>query len=154
MNLENYLNDLVRDGYLKQEKIGLDQIKKLLQKSYQNLKAAYKIFSIAEEEAAFSVAYNAMIQLARALIYLKGYRPTDGSQHVTTITVAGEILGPEFKILIEGFSNMRRKRNELIYNPRHPLGIQEVRKALLTAKEFYVKVRQYLENIDPQLKLF
>ena len=58
----------------------------------KNISASEKNFAI-DEEACYTLAYNAMLKIARALVFLQGYRPYDGQQHKTTIEVAGELLG-------------------------------------------------------------
>ncbi len=95
-----------------------------------------------------------MLQLARAIIYLHGYRPDDGQQHKTTIEAAGKILGQNFNDLIYRFDKMRKKRNQFIYEPALPLNREETISALKTAIAFYHQVKQYLERVEPQLKLF
>jgi len=42
------------------------------------------------------MAYNSMIKVARAVLFLHNLRPANGQQHKTTIEVAGKILGKEF----------------------------------------------------------
>jgi len=153
MSLENYLNDLVERGLLKREVIGIDQIKAFIKSAKRNLSVAEKIFEI-DEEACFSMAYSSMLKIARALVYLNGHRPDDGAQHKTTIEVAGRILGTDFTLLIDKFDRMRKKRNEFTYDPLIPLGKEETKNALNTAKEFYNKVKEFLMSKEPQLRLF
>ncbi len=153
MNLSDYLNRLLERGLLKKERIGLDQVKALLSAADRNLAAAKKTFSI-DEETCFQMAYNAMLKTARALLFLHGLRPDDGQQHKTTIEAAGAILGDEFTALMTKFDRMRRKRNRLTYEPVYPPDKKETKEALAVAEEFLGKVKIYLQNIDPQQKLF
>ena len=95
MNLKNYLENLAVKGLLKKEEIGQDQIKALIINAKRNLSAARKNLDI-DEETAYTMAYSAMLKVARALIFIQGFRPDDGQQHKTTIDVAGKILGPDF----------------------------------------------------------
>lgn len=151
--LENYFKSLESKGLLKKEKIGMDQVKTLLLSASRNISASEKNLSI-DEEACYTLAYNAMIKIARALVFLQGYRPSDGHQHKTTIEVAGEILGKEFRNLIEMFDRMRKKRNQFTYDPMLPLSLTEAKTALKTADDFYERVRNFLDKKYPQLKLF
>ncbi len=48
----------------------------------------------------------------------------------------------------------RVKRNECLYDPRGLIGKNEAEAIHQTAKEFWGKVRTYLEKENPQLKLF
>ncbi len=153
MSLESYLDSLIEAGLLKKEKVGVDQIKALIQSAKKNLSVAEKIFEI-DEEACFSMAYNSMLKVARALVYLKSCRPDDGAQHKTTVEVAGKILGRDFTFLIDKFDRMRKKRNEFTYDPLVPLSKEESKNAMETAKEFYKKVKEFLSDKDSQLKLF
>ena len=112
-NLKHYLKKLESEGFLRKEKIGTDQVRALLMSALNNITASEKTLTI-DEEACYTMAYNAMLKTARALVFLNGYRPSDGRQHMTTIEVAGEILGKEFSDLIHMFDKMRRKRNQFI----------------------------------------
>lgn len=152
-NLENYLKRLESAGLLKKERIGIDQIRALLMSASKNIIASEKNLSI-DEEACYTLAYNAMLKAARALVFLQGYRPHDGQQHKTTIEVAGEILGKEFSELVEMFDKMRKKRNQFTYDPMLPLSLTEAKTALKTADDFYKRVRNFLDKKYPQLKLF
>ena len=95
-----------------------------------------------------------MLKTARALVFLQNYRPSDGRQHMTTIEVAGKILGKEFSGLIQMFDKMRKKRNQFTYEPMLPLSMTEAKNALKTAKKFHNKVRKFIDDKYPQLNLF
>lgn len=151
--LERYLTKLESEGFLKKEKIGIDQIKALLMSAAKNIIASEKNLSI-DEEACYTLAYNAMLKTARALVFLQNYRPSDGRQHMTTIEVAGKILGNEFRDLINIFNMMRKKRNQFTYDPMLPLSLTEAKNALKTARKFHEKVRNFLDDKYPQLNLF
>ena len=97
--LELYLTKLESEGFLKKEKIGIDQVRALLMSAAKNIIASEKNLSI-DEEACYTLAYNATLRTARALVFLQSYRPSDGRQHMTTIEVAGTILGSEFRDVV------------------------------------------------------
>lgn len=152
-NLEHFLKKLESESFLKKEKIGVDQVRALLMSAAKNVTAPEKNLSI-DEETCYTLAYNAMLKIARALVFLQGYRPSDGRQHMTTIEVAGKILGEKFSELIQMFDKMRRKRNQFTYDPMLPLSLTEARNALKTAKKFHDIVRKFLNDNYPQLNLF
>jgi len=153
VDLENYLNSLERKEFLRRENIGNDQIKALLLSASKNIAASEKNISI-DEEACYTLAYTAMIKIARAVIFLHGYRPSDGQQHRTTIEAAGKILGSGFEDLIVIFDKMRKKRNQFTYEPMLPLSLTEAKNALKTAGIFHKKVKSFLNKKYPQLELF
>ncbi len=138
---------------LKKENIGLEQIKALVASAEKNLAAAKKNLTI-DEETCYTMAYSAMLKIARALIFLKGFRPDDGQQHKTTVDVAARILGQEFNDLIDSFDQMRRKRNDFTYNPLAPVSKAEAGNALSNAENFFQKVKNFIVQKDPQGKLF
>jgi uncharacterized protein (UPF0332 family) len=153
MNSEKYFSELIKRGLLKKEKIEIDQVRALLSSSAKNLNASRETLEI-DEETCFAMAYTAMLKIARAVLFLHGFRPADGQQHKTTIDVAGRLLGNDFKNLIEKFDKMRRKRNQFTYDPLLPLTEQETKEALRTAEKFSAETRKRLEKTDPQGKLF
>lgn len=153
MSLKDGLNNLIKKGFLKEENIGLDQIKVLLVTARKNLIAAKKNLAI-DEETCYTMAYNAMLKIARAVILLKGLRPAGSQQHKVTAYAAGQILSGDFKWLIEKFDKMRKKRNQFIYEPSLPLSKEEAIRAIKTAEEFYNKVRDFLKQTNPQTELF
>lgn len=152
-NLEDYLKKLRADGFLRKEEIGTDQVRALLISAAKNIAASEKNIRI-DEEACYTLAYNAMLKTARALVFLQNHRPSDGRQHMTTIEVAGAMLGEEFSELILMFDKMRKKRNQFTYEPLLPLSMTEAKNALKTAKRFHNKVRKFLALRYPQLDLF
>lgn len=153
MSLNDYLDKLINQGFLKREDIGFDQIRALLESARKNLSAARKNLTI-DEETCYTMAYRAMLKVARALLFLHGLRPEDGQQHKTTVEITGKILSKDFNNLIDGFDKMRKKRNKFTYDPLIPLSQSEANSALETAEEFCKKVETFLKQINPQLELF
>lgn len=153
MNSKQLVDSFIKKGQLKREQIGLDQIRALIKSSEKNISAARKIISI-DEEASFTMAYNSMLKLARAVLFANNFRPDDGQQHKTTIEVAGIILGLEFCNLVDIFDKMRKKRNQFTYDPMTPVSKIEAKNALKTSEEFFKKVRKNLQRNDPQKRLF
>lgn len=151
--LENYFKKLGTKGFLKKEKICTDQVRALLISASKNIIASEKNLSI-DEEGCYTLAYNAMLKIARAIVFLQGYRLSDGQQRKTTIEVAGEIFGKEFSEIISMFDKMRKKRNQFTYDPMLPLSLTETKYALKTAHDFYKKVKLFLNKKYSQLDLF
>jgi len=77
-SLEKYLKNLESKGFIKKERIGIDQVKALLTSASKNITASEKNLSI-DEEACYTLAYNAMLKLARALVFLQGIGHTTDS---------------------------------------------------------------------------
>jgi len=95
-----------------------------------------------------------LLQIGRIIILLDGYKPDDGEQHKTTFVVAGEILGKEYQYLINKLQKYRVKRNVCIYEPKDLVSKSDVEAIYRTSREFWNRVRLFLQKKNPQLKLF
>ncbi|MFH1223608.1 MAG: HEPN domain-containing protein [Pseudomonadota bacterium] len=105
----------LNEGKIKKQDINSNHIKILLKRSKKDVVIAKKVLNI-DYETAYLVAYNSMLKSARALMFSKGYRPDDGSQHKTTIEFCSCFIDKNLNVL-DVFSRMRRNRNVLNYNP-------------------------------------
>lgn len=95
MSSDSFLRKLIDGGFLKEQPKDADQAKKLLLRSFRDIKTAKANLEI-DEEAAYTFAYLAMLRSGRALMFLRGYRPTDGRQHKTVVEAAGFPLGKTY----------------------------------------------------------
>lgn len=59
----------------------------------------------------YSIAYNAILQAGRALMFAKGYRPDGANQHISVVKFA-ELFLDESDALV--FDRMRRKRHSSV----------------------------------------
>ena len=153
MSLEDLLDRLTKEGKLKRQETDIDFLNNLLDSAQKNFEAASLIRGKVDE-AAFKLVYDGLLQLVRLVLLLNGYRPGDGEQHKTTFSVAGELLGEEYKTLIEKIQKFRKKRNICVYEPRGVINKSEVESIYRTSQEFWRKVRKYLREKSPQLRLF
>ncbi|MBI2815887.1 MAG: hypothetical protein HYX72_02995 [Acidobacteria bacterium] len=89
---------------LKSQHVEFDQIIKFLAGAEKKLEAAYQL------------AYEAMLKGSLGYMLSFGVRPRSlPGHHVTIIEFAEEHLGKEFKSLMAMFNRMRRKRHDTIY---------------------------------------
>jgi len=146
------MQQLLDGGFLKKHKKDSAQAKKLLLRAFRDLKTAKANLKI-DEEATYTFAYLAMLRSGRALLFLKGYRPSDGRQHKTVVEAAGFFLGKEYDDLVYKFERMRRMRNQFTYEPDLPLGLKETEEALKTSEEFVRQILKQARKEDPQLEL-
>lgn len=128
------------------------QIAKHVEASYQDLLEARTTITVSDK-AGYLFAYTAMLKIARALLFLKGYRPKGKGQHETVVEAAGAILGKEFESLTGKFDRMRRKRNQLIYDIGGLTSHSESEDAFKTAEKYLDKVRKFMESEDHQIRL-
>lgn len=153
MSLENLLDELVKEGKLKRQDTGVNYLNSLLDAAKRNFEAAALVKGKIDE-AAFKLVYDGLLQIGRLILLLNGYRPDDAEQHKTTFLVAGELLGKEYNDLISKIQRFRIKRNICIYEPKGLINKSEVGAIHRIFQEFWRKVRIYLKEKNPQLKLF
>lgn len=86
---------------------------------------------------AYSIAYNAMLQAARALMFAEGYRPTSGEgQHRVVVRFSQLALGQTFEDQTRLFDKMRKKRNQAVYDTAGIISETEARQAVEFASKF------------------
>ena len=149
--MDKLIKKLEREGKIKKQKVGIVQIEALLKQAVLDLEEAKKILDIAER-ATYILAYMAMLKAGRALLLLKGYITSDGSQHKTVVEMTSVILGNEYRDLTGQFETMRRKRNELTYEAGVLLSVSDVKEAFSDAIALVQKVLEQVKSQNPQME--
>lgn len=152
MTYEKFLEEFLAKGLIRKQKSDLRAVDKLLLRAYKDLKAAKANLDI-DEGIAYTVAYLAMLHAGRAFILLKGFRPADGYQHKTVVEFMSHFLGKEFKLIVEQFDRMRRKRNIFTYEIDISISKSEAISALKTAEKFVDLVKEIIQKASPQTEL-
>ena len=145
--------EFVKKGLLKKEKIGFDQINKVLERAHRNIKGARLLARNSDKEGGFEFAYEAMLLAGRALVFSYGLRPRAVGSHKIVIDFTEKALGKEYRILIQKFGKMRRKRNYLIYGIGLIISATETKNAIKTAEMFIKKIKEIIQKENPQKRL-
>ncbi|OPY76039.1 MAG: hypothetical protein A4E64_01689 [Syntrophorhabdus sp. PtaU1.Bin058] len=82
MTFDKFASEYLSRGSIQKQKRSAADVERLLARSAKDLKTAKANLKI-DEGVAYSVAYLAMLRAGRALMLLKGFRPSDGYQHKT-----------------------------------------------------------------------
>jgi len=151
MTFDDFIASYKNQGLIKEEKINLKGIENLIARAYKEIKIAEANVSI-DEGTAYTVAYTSMLHAGRALMFVKGLRPSNGYQHKTVVDFTAIVLGNEFKTLTQHFDKMRRKRNLFIYEVNISISEDEVATALKSASSFVKAIRDIIEKENPQHK--
>ncbi len=123
------LKDLEAKGWIKPFKASQTQIQNLLRLANRDILTAKQLIG-SDSDWAFSIAYNAVLQAARALMFSKGYRPAAREgHHVACVRFAEAILKEKLGDEIEIFDKMRSKRHRAIYDVAGTVSLQEARAA-------------------------
>lgn len=111
-----------------------EQIKQQIDLAKRDLRVAKDNLENKSYDWAYAIAYNAILQSIRALLFLKGYRPVGEDQHKTVI----ETLRIEFRDspdLTDRANRMRKKRHKVVYSFSGMVSEAEANEALKLAKE-------------------
>ena len=106
------LDELERRGYIKRLPMDIKKIEDSLNLAKRDVNVARSVLN-ENCDWAFSIAYNAMLQAVRALMFSKGYRPTGSNQHIAVVRFAELFIREEDAIILD---RMRRKRHTTIYD--------------------------------------
>jgi uncharacterized protein (UPF0332 family) len=138
--------DLLNRGLIKPFAAGSAQSASRLALAKRDIKAAEAMLAI-DRDWAFSMAYNAVLQATRALMFANGFRPAAGEgQHKTAVEFAEIALGQKFHDDIYIFDKMRSKRHRVIYDALGLVSLEEARQAFAFAVRFVKEVEQILER--------
>jgi len=151
MTFDNFIKTYEKQGLIKSQHKNLKAVENLISRAYKEIKAAEANIKI-DEGIAFTIAYTAMLHAGRALMLFKGYRPYDGYQHKTVVDFASIVLGEHYKILVQRYDKMRRKRNTFTYEASISISKEEVCNGLESAANFIKAVRELIEKEDHQHK--
>ncbi len=121
------------------------QIRQQVDLANRDLKAAKSMLGI-NNDWTYNIAYNAILQSVRALMYQEGYRPVGEGQHKTAIRFAELALGERFEDEVRFFDKMRVKRNQAVYDTAGMISKSEAEQSLAFATQFVSKIERVLKR--------
>jgi len=150
---DKFIDDYINKGLLKRQKVGFDQIDKLIIRARKDLESAHLMLKN-DPPWAYNCAYSAMLHSARAFIFTKGFRPTTNFQHKTVVEFIGHYFGQKFTTLVEKFNRMRKNRNLFMYEPwKINISKTDAENALKTTTEFIELIAEEIKKEHPQKNL-
>jgi uncharacterized protein (UPF0332 family) len=136
---------LLRKRLIKSFKATESQIDAQFELADRDCEAAKRIVGTSNDWT-FNIAYNAMLQATRALMFFEGFRPRSGEgQHKTTILFAEVALGDSFRDEIRFFEKMRVKRNRAVYDIAGLISETEARQAIQFAEKFIMRIKEHIK---------
>jgi len=136
------LEELEKEGYIKRLPEDKKKVKDALNLANRDIKVAKSIL-MENNDWAFSIAYNAMLQAIRALMFSKGYRPSGRNQHISVVRFAELFLRKGDVIVLD---RMRRKRHATIYNTAGTISIREAENAVERAEKLVHEIERMLKE--------
>jgi len=123
------IEDLEREGLIKKLPSDQRKVDESLVHSRRDLETARAILPT-DHDWAYTIAYNAVLQAGRALMFSKGYRPDGAYQHIAVVRFAVLFL-PEQEAIT--FDRMRRKRHRSVYESAGSVSAVEAETAVRNA---------------------
>ena len=142
---------LVQQGRIKPYQARPEEIRRLLKVAARDLAAAERNLPD-DHDWAYTIAYNAILQAARALVLAHGFRPRGAESHATVVQFVEETLGKKYADQIALFDQMRRKRHRVIYEMAGLVSKQEAEQGIAFAKKFVEEIRLLISK-QASLKL-
>jgi len=103
--------------------------------------------TLSNSDWAYNIAYNAMLQAARALMLAEGYRPGRGEgQHKIVVQFAELAMGRTFEEEVRFFEKMRVKRTQAVYDTPGIISEAEARQAIEYAAKFIRVIEETIEK--------
>jgi len=148
-------SELKESGLVEERTADISEVIALVTRAERDV-ATSELLRDRDEEWAFAAAYQAMARSARALILSEGLRPKGvrgRDAQKTVITVAGVILGNEYKSLINKFDRMRRKYQSFVDDAGRIISKYEAGQAVRDAQEFTALVNGKIREKYSQMSL-
>lgn len=139
---------LLTRGNIQEHKTSKEEIRALFQLIERDLKDA--AIPALSEDRRYTIAYNAILQSATAIMHCLGYRTKGEAHHFTTFEFLFEALGKKHEDLIDYFNACRSKRNRTDYDAAGEISNTEVVELLKEAKNFLAFTKNWIAKNYPQ----
>ena len=121
------------------EKIELDSklVKDTIDHAKKDLATAKKMDS-EESDWCYAIAYNGMLQAARALMYNNGLRPKGEAKHFAVVEYLRKNYSDnlDLKDVINVLDRSRKKRHRIVYEERGLISREEATHLISVAEKF------------------
>ncbi|MGB9719644.1 MAG: HEPN domain-containing protein [Candidatus Anstonellales archaeon] len=139
------LSELEKKGLIHRISVDKTQIDDLLKISERDLTLAKEIFS-KSFDGALNLAYNSMLQAARALMFSYGYRPDSEFHHKATFDFVSAVLDKKYAEFVQSLNRIRSKRALATYEKPDVISGYEAKYAINSAEEFLKFVREKINE--------
>ncbi|MCK4327923.1 MAG: HEPN domain-containing protein [Candidatus Diapherotrites archaeon] len=116
-----------------------------LELAERDLKSAGDNLEKEDYDWSLAIAYNAMLQAARAFMFHKGYRPKGTYKHLSVVHFMFCFPDLFDATLVRLFDKIRKRRHIAIYERPRTVSESEAEQALANAEEFFEKVKNAVQ---------
>ena len=131
--------ELEADGLVKKAPIDPEKVNDSLELARRDIQTAE---SVESHDWAYNIAYNAMLQSSRALMFSLGYRPAGRNQHVSVVRFIEKAMGEEYRETVVLFDRIRRNRHISVYDTPGTISESQADNAIDKAKELLLAVEE------------
>jgi uncharacterized protein (UPF0332 family) len=139
------LKDLGQAGKIRRIQSSAEEVKEIVALADRDMHLAGFVIS-QDWDWAFSIVYNAILQISRAYMFSRGYRAASHEAHKNTFEFMSATLGKDQEKTVQYFDRMRQKRNRVIYETVGLVTGIEVKELLRLAKEYIEIVKLELKD--------
>jgi uncharacterized protein (UPF0332 family) len=108
------VDELLRERRIYRQDSAPADVRATLERATKDLASAEYILGV-DHGWAFSIAYNAVLHAARAVMFASGFRPASHESHKNTFAFLRAIAEGERRTWVDYFDRMRVKRHEAVY---------------------------------------
>jgi len=141
------LEELLRNRIIRRTKPDRALAVTSLRRARRDVDTAKALLETERYDWSLAIAYNAMLQAGRALMFERGYRPSSTEAHVAVVKFLrvsfGEEVSEKMIMLLNG---MRKKRHRVVYEEMDIVSKSEAEQALRWTKEFVNRVDAILHG--------
>ncbi len=143
------LEELLKAGIIKKTEASEEAASRLLKITERDLKVSRDNLARKHYEWAYVIAYNSMLQAARAVMLANGFIPSGQFGHVAIVRFAEAYFGEkEQQNLLSLFEKMRRRRHKIVYDDPDVISLGMAKHALETAENFFeIAKKEVHENV-------
>ncbi len=139
------IDELLSKRKIHRHRASPEEIGRLMELAGRDIRMA-KLTMAEDWDWAFSIAYNAVLQSARAFMYSQGFRPAAEQGHKNTFAFLRAALGEDLASTIGYFDRMRKKRNQAIYDVAGLITEKEAKAILKNAIKFVDEIKRQIER--------
>lgn len=137
------IRDLEREGLIKKLPVDRKKVTDAIALAHRDVKTS-RILLASDHDWAYTIAYNAILQSGRALMFAHGYRPDGANQHISVVKFAQLYLDEKDAVV---FDRMRRKRHSSVYDTAGAISEVEAEFAVDQAEILIHTIEALLKNI-------
>jgi uncharacterized protein (UPF0332 family) len=136
------IEDLEREGLVRKLPIDRKKAEDAMALAHRDVRTSETILPT-DRDWAYTIAYNAVLQAGRALMFSKGYRPDGANQHIAVVRFAELFLEKNDALI---FDRMRRKRHSTVYDTAGCISESEAEFAVKEAEILIGKIEKLVEK--------